>query len=87
VPEYQIAFKSSAEKELFRLPDHVISRIFPRIKALSKDALPHGSKKLIGGRDEWRIRIGDYRVVYTIDDSARQIDITRIPHRREGYDL
>ena len=87
MPEYQIAFKSSAEKELFRLPNDVISRIFPKIKALSTEVRPNGAKKLVGGRDEWRIRIGDYRVIYTIDDSATRIDITRIAHRREVYEL
>jgi len=43
-------------------------------------------KKLKGGDNEWRIRIGDYRVVYEIDDTARTVDVTRIAHRRDVYE-
>lgn len=86
MPEYRVAFKSSAEKELFHLPENISARIFPRIKALATDPRPHGSKKLRGGTDEWRIRVGDYRVVYTIDDEIRKVEVTRIAHRREVYE-
>jgi mRNA interferase RelE/StbE len=85
VPEYQVALKSSAEKEFFRLPESVTDRIFPRIKALATDPRPNGCKKLIGGRNAWRIRIGDYRVIYTIDDELGRVEVTRIAHRREVY--
>jgi len=44
------------------------------------------AKKLVGGNKEWRIRIGDYRVVYEIDDAAKTIDVTRIAHRRDVYE-
>jgi mRNA interferase RelE/StbE len=86
VPEYRVAFKSGAEKELFQLPDSVSARIFPKIKALATDPRPRGAKKLRGGTDEWRIRIGDYRVIYTIDDENRIARVTRIAHRREVYE-
>jgi len=85
VPEYRVSLKSSAEKELFQLPAPVSARIFPRIKALASDPRPHGSKKLSGGKDEWRIRVGDYRVVYVIDDEEKRVKVTRIAHRREAY--
>jgi mRNA-degrading endonuclease RelE of RelBE toxin-antitoxin system len=49
-------------------------------------ARPPGCKKLKGGDNEWRIRVGDYRIVYEIDDRARTVDVTRIAHRREAYD-
>jgi mRNA interferase RelE/StbE len=86
VPEYRVALKSSAEKEFFRLPEHISFRILPKIKALATDPRPHGCKKLRGGRDEWRIRIGDYRVIYIIDDVAGKVEVTRIAHRREAYE-
>jgi mRNA interferase RelE/StbE len=85
VPEYRVTLKSSAEKEFFRLPDTVSARIIPKIKALATDPRPHGSKKLRGGTDEWRIRIGDYRVIYVIDDEEMKVKVTRIAHRREVY--
>jgi len=86
VPEYRVGLKSSAEKEFFRLPDEISARILPKIKALATDPRPHGCKKLTGGGSEWRIRIGDYRAIYTIDDTAKQVDVTRIAHRREVYE-
>jgi mRNA interferase RelE/StbE len=86
VPEYRVAFKVSAEKEFFRLSEPIPARILPKIKALAADPRPHGCKKLSGGRDEWRIRIGDYRVIYTIDDETRKVEVTRIAHRRDVYE-
>lgn len=87
MPEYRVALKSSAEKEFFRLPDHIAARILPKIKALATDPRPRGSKKLRGGKDEWRIRIGDYRVVYIVDDEMGRVEVTRVAHRGEAYTL
>jgi mRNA interferase RelE/StbE len=86
VTSYEIAFAASAEKELQRLPKNIIARILPKIERLASVPRPSGCKKLKGGDKQWRIRIGDYRVVYEIDDGARIIDITRIAHRREVYE-
>jgi mRNA interferase RelE/StbE len=86
LPEYRVALKSSAEKELLGLSDQMIARIFPRIEALAAEPRPPGCKKLRGGKDEWRVRVGDYRVVYTIDDKTQIVEVTRIAHRREVYE-
>ncbi len=63
-----------------------MTRIVPRLEQLATEPRPPGCKKLRGGDKEWRIRIGDYRVVYEIDDDARAVDVTRIAHRSEVYD-
>ena len=86
MPEYRVALKSSAEKEFFRLPDDISVRILPKIKALAIDPRPHGSIKLKGGKDAWRIRAGNYRVIYIIEDEMRRVEVTRIAHRREVYE-
>jgi mRNA interferase RelE/StbE len=86
VPEYQLALKASAEKELLRLPDPIATRILAKIKGLAEDPRPHGCKKLAGGADEWRIRVGDYRAIYTIDDERKKAVVTRVAHRREVYE-
>lgn len=86
MPEYRVALKSSAEKELLRLPDPILARIFPKIEALTANPRPFGSKKLHGSRDLWRIRVGDYRAIYAIDDKAQTIHVMRIAHRRDVYD-
>jgi mRNA interferase RelE/StbE len=86
VASYRISLTSSAEKELHELPAKMIARIFPRLEALMEAPRPSGCKKLEGGDKEYRIRVGDYRIVYTIDDPAKVIEVTRVAHRREVYD-
>lgn len=68
------------------MPTQMVARILPRIERLASIPRPPRCKKLKGGDKEWRIRVGDYRIVYEIDDKARTIDVTRIAHRREAYD-
>jgi len=86
VAEYRVVLSSSAEKELFRLSNQAVARIFPKIEALAGNPRPPGCKKLRGSSNAWRIRIGDYRVIYAIDDDAAQVDVRRIAHRSEVYD-
>ncbi len=83
---YSVVIKSSAQKELDALDDAVFRRIDRKILALAENPRPAGCKKLKGYKDQWRIRIGDWRVVYVIDDSAKFVSITRVAHRREAYD-
>ena len=83
--KYRVAFASSAEKELKKLPAQLIARLVPRLENLASNPRPSSCKKLAGGDGEWRIRVGDYRVVYTIDDSELLVEVTRIRHRREVY--
>jgi mRNA interferase RelE/StbE len=68
VANYDVALTSSAAKELKKLSGQLIARIVPRLENLAFDPRPPGCKKLQGGDCEWRIRVGDYRVVYTIDN-------------------
>jgi mRNA interferase RelE/StbE len=86
VGRYSVELKPSARKELERLPGRVIERIFPRLEALEDEPRPAGCKKLKGGRDEWRIRVGDYRVVYIVDDVKLRVSVTRVRHRSEVYE-
>jgi len=86
VAKYSVELKSSASKELERLPPNLIQRVFPKLEALGADPRPRGCKKLKGGQDVWRIRVGDYRVVYSINDEKRLVSVTRIRHRGEVYD-
>ena len=58
----------------------------PRLEKLESAPRPPGCKKLKGGDNEWRIRVGDYRIVYVIGDTARTIDVTRIAHRSDVYE-
>ena len=68
------------------MPDHVLASVVRKIESLGHAPRPAGCKKLKGYKDLWRIRAGDWRVVYIIDDTARLVSITRIAHRREVYE-
>lgn len=84
--DYKITFARSARKELQHLPAKLVARIVPRIDALAKNPRPPGCRKLAGEENLWRIRIGDYRVVYSIYDSNRVVDVARVRHRSKAYD-
>ena len=84
--KYSVELKVSARKELERLSAKLIQRIFPKLEGLASEPRPAGCKKLKGGQREWRIRVGDYRVVYTVDDEKLLVSVMRIRHRSEVYD-
>jgi len=86
VSDYSIEVKPSARKELEALPDNMLARVLQKMEALRAAPRPAGCKKLKGYKDQWRVRVGDWRVVYIIDDPAKLISITRIAHRREVYE-
>ena len=83
---YQVLIKASAEKDIRRLPRDVRARVAAAILALHEEPRPAGVHKLKGrGEEGWRMRVGDYCVVYRIDDSLRQVTIYGVRHRREVY--
>ena len=81
---YSLRVKKSAEKELRSVPTTDLPRIVRRIHALATEPRPHGSEKL-SGEDNYRVRQGDWRIVYSIDDTAQMIEIVKIGHRRDVY--
>jgi mRNA interferase RelE/StbE len=81
---YQVIILKSVRKELDRLPDDVASRILVRLAGLETNPRPADVKKL-KGRDAWRIRVGDYRVIYEIHDRILQVIVITVGHRREIY--
>ena len=83
---YTVALTSSAARELKKLPSPLVARIVPRLESLAANPRPIGCKKMQGGDREWRIRIGDYRAVYTIDDARLLVEVTRIRHRSGVYE-
>jgi mRNA interferase RelE/StbE len=83
---YKLTIKKSAEKELKDIPKKDANRIVRRIQSLAGKPRPAGSKKLLA-QTYYRIRQGDYRIVYSIDDPNCVVDIIKIGHRREIYRL
>jgi mRNA interferase RelE/StbE len=86
VAEYSVEVKPSARKELEALSDEVLLRVIRKIESLTSLPRPRGCKKLKGFKDQWRIRVGDWRVIYLIDGTVKTISITRVAHRREVYE-
>lgn len=82
---YSIEYDRSAVKELKKLDRQVVRRIRPAIDALAEDPRPVGSRQLVGQTDLLRIRVGDYRVIYTIQDKRVVVLVLRVAHRREVY--
>ena len=82
---YRVELTSKARRELAALPRDAQERIDARILALSEEPRPPGSKKLEGEDDLYRIRVGDYRIVYRVDDKVLVVLVVRIGHRREVY--
>ena len=81
---YEVLIKRSAEKELDSLPSSVSKRIAKRLFSLEGDPRPAGAKKL-QGEEAYRLRVANYRVLYTVDDATRQVAIYAVGHRREIY--
>ena len=81
---YRVILSKSVQKELDRLPDDVVRRTLARLAQLETDPRPADVKKL-KGREAWRIRVGDYRVIYEIQDRRVQVLVITIGHRREIY--
>jgi len=82
---YKITFARSARKELQSFPIDVAERVLEKIESLAENARPPGCKKLSGGMNLWRLRVGQYRIVYKIDDNAGIVDVVIIRHRRDVY--
>ena len=82
---YSVQVGRQAEKQLAALPRNALERCAEAIRELETNPRPPGSKKLVGGDGEHRVRVGDYRIVYVVDDAAKTVDVTVIRHRREVY--
>jgi len=81
---WQVILQRPAEKELDALEASVHKRIVARLLALEDNPRPSGVKKL-QGQESYRLRVGDYRILYTIDDKSKKIFIMAVGHRREVY--
>ena len=82
---HEVRIGRSAAKELESLPDQFIDRVAAKIDSLSTQPRPPGCKKLRGADDLWRVRVGDYRIIYVIDDTQSIVEIRVIRHRKDAY--
>jgi mRNA interferase RelE/StbE len=82
--KYRIEFKKSAQKEIDRLPEADLKRILERIDALSDSPRPQGCQKLTN-KEEYRIRCGQHRIIYSIEDRVLLICVIKVAHRKDAY--
>ena len=82
---YRVLLERGAEKDLARLSSVIHVRVIAAIQALATNPRPPGCRKLAGSKHDWRIRVGDYRVVYEVADEIRIVRVNRVRHRREVY--
>jgi len=84
MPNYTVVLSKKAQKQLDKLSDTIADPIIKAISDLGQDPRPAGNKKL-KGRDGYRIRIGNYRVIYDIFDSELIVDVIAVGHRKDIY--
>mgnify|MGYP001033707028 CR=1 FL=1 len=82
---YKVIVKPSVEKDLRSLPSSALRRVFERLDALQDNPFPRQSVKLAGAQQLYRIRVGDYRVVYGVDKDRRRVTVYYVRHRRDAY--
>ena len=82
---YKVVLSKRAEKDLQKLPASVVEKIIPVIVSLEDNPRPAGCKKLKGYSDLWRLRIGDYRAIYSIEDVILLVDVRAVGNRKDVY--
>lgn len=82
---YRVELTAAAARQVKKLPHPARDRVLDAIEDLGGDPRPHGAKKLVGEQTAWRVRIGDYRVIYDVFDSELTVSVVRAAHRREAY--
>ena len=82
---YEVRWKQSAERDLRRLDPQHLPRIVQAVESLAGEPFPRDSRKLHGAERQYRVRIGDYRIIYQVDVSAKLIVVFHVRHRREAY--
>lgn len=82
---HEVYLAGAAERDLKRLTADEFHRIIENIRGLRENPRPPGCRKIASSKNDWRIRVGSYRIIYEIDDKAMAIKILRIRYRREAY--
>jgi len=82
---YKLSLKPSVEKDLRSLSKESVGRVWSQISALAENPRPKSSVKLSGSEHLYRVRVGDYRIIYSIDNETHEIVVHNVRHRREAY--
>lgn len=83
--EYRVYLERAAERDLKRLSSEDFNRIISNIRALAENPRPAGCRKIVGSKNDWRIRVREYRIIYEVDDEKKAVMVMRVRHRRDAY--
>ena len=82
---FRIEWKKSTRKDLRKLPANAADKIIEAVENLAANPFPHGVEKLSGSEHAYRIRLGDYRIVYEVVTESKLVEIQRVRHRKDVY--
>ena len=82
---FEVQWRASTRKDLRVIPRAEVARLVAAAASLANEPLPHGSQKLTGSERTYRIRVGDYRIVYELRREANVVEIQRVRHRKDVY--
>jgi mRNA interferase RelE/StbE len=83
---YNVSLKRAAQKEVRALDAIVRVRVIRAVRELANEPRPTGCRKLVDSDNRWRIRVGDYRIIYAVDDVAHTVDVVAVRHRSKAYE-
>ena len=82
---FKIQWRNSTKKDLRSLPRQEVARVVSAVGELAANPLPHGSQKLSGSERTYRIRVGDYRIIYEVFAESQIVEVQRVRHRKDVY--
>jgi mRNA interferase RelE/StbE len=82
---FEIQWRTFTKKDLRNVPKQDVARILAAVEQLADEPFPHGSQKLTGSQHTFRIRVGDYRVIYEVLTATRMLEVQRVRHRKDAY--
>ena len=82
---HEVLVENRAQRNLKRLSREILERVVRAVRGLANNPRPKGCRKIVGAQNDWRIRVGEYRVIYEIDDVARVVRVMYVRHRRDAY--
>jgi len=82
---YEVWLERGAERDIKTLPDEIFQNIVANLRKLGENPRPFGCRKLSGSKNDWRIRVGNYRIIYEIIENAKAVRIMRVRQRKDAY--
>ena len=82
---YRVLLERRAQRDIRGLPQRIADRLIKEIKSFAANPRPVGCRKLVGSKNDWRMRVGDYRIIYEVDDPQQEVRVMYVRHRRDAY--